>query len=317
MRVTLYCGLTLATLTTFGPPAIALPAFTATTSDGSTETNFTAATSSGFVSGPLSPDDSTFIRQETAFANSGGLRASARVTTNVVRPAGAPGFNHSASARATFKFDDFLILGPGTTTSASINFNLDGTFATGIINLNNLFSAVLTSTIGFDITGRIVGQPFSGTYSQTHELASGLFASGNCNPCESTSAAATGIIEQGPLPVNIVTPIFDNLPVNTPFGIELSLGVNATAIYQFGGSSCNDSGCSSAFNIDSLSDFSNTLTFSTSGPVMNFSGNDFTLFSEQAGIRNNQIVPEPSTLILVGLMLTGPVGRNWARTVRQ
>lgn len=310
MRVGFLIGLTFAALTMVPASAIALPQFSATTTDGGSETNSTGASSSGLVSGPLSPPGSSFTRQESALANSGGLRASARVTANVLRPADGNQFNHSASAMATLRFDDFMIVGPDDTTSGSINLTLDGTFGTGTLNLTNLFTAVLTSSIGFSITGSVDGQPFNGSFTQTHSLSSGLFAPPDCNPCETTSAGANGIIGQGPLPLNIVTPTFNNLPVNTPFVFELALTASASATYQFGGSSCNDSGCSSAFNIDSLSDFSQTLSFPSSGPIINFVTDGFTLNSNQAGIINNQLaaVPEPPTLLLVGSALAGLAG---------
>lgn len=294
----------------------AAPVFTASTSLGGGETNSSSAASTGLSSGPASgPNGSTFLLQESALASAGGLRATARSTVNVLQPAGAPGFGYSTSASATWFFDDLLITGPGSAVGASLNLTLDGTFGTNIINLSNLFSAILTSSIGISVTGALDANPFAGSFAQTHDLAAGLFASGGCNPCENTTASASGIISQGPLPVNLVSPVF-TLPVNVPFSFALGLNVSATALYQFGGSSCNDSGCSSAFNIDSLADFSHTLSLPATGSILNLP-DGFTINSSQASIVNNRLVsattiPESNALALValGLLLLVARGRN-------
>ncbi len=243
--------------------------------------------------------------QDGALANAGGLGAFARVSWDVARPAGLGAYSRSTWATASWFFDDLIITGAGSSPTGSLNLTLNGVFGANIFNLSNLFTAGLTSSVGFSLTGNVAGQGFAGSFNQTHTMSVGGLASGDCNPCESTTVTTSGIIGQGPLPVNLTTQVF-NLPVNTPFSMALQLNSNAYLSWAVFGSSCDDSGCSSAFNIDSLSDFSHTLSFPTSGPVFNLS-DGFTLNSAQANIVNNHIpaesVPEPGTLPLLAFGL--------------
>ena len=103
------------------------------------------------------------------------------------------------------------------------------------------------------------------------------------------------------VPANFTSPTV-LVPVGSSFNVSLQLNVSATAYYSVTGSSGPG-----PYTLDlfSLSDFSNTLKFSTVGPVFNLP-EGYTINSPSAGIVDNHfVVPEPSTITLAALGLLG------------
>lgn len=181
--------------------------------------------------------------------------------------------NSSSSAIGTW--DDFMIEGSGSgTVSVSINLHLDGFIQlVGSETPTAPFPAVSTGdvSVGIYVSGSNVG---SGRYIQSMRN-------------NAITTESLGILSSFDGDDMIQSLTFD-APVNTPFTLELSLGVNSGV-----GVAANQSAI-----LASSTDFGNTLTFATDGPVFNLPGG-YTVNSTSANIANNSVVPEPSTLVLV------------------
>jgi hypothetical protein len=275
----------LATLVTVPVTAQTGPVFSASTSHGSSVSNSTGATSGGLIAGQLinygQPNPSSYILQEYAAATSGGLHATARVTVDAPKSPGLGSAYFGNNGTARLIFDDFIISGPGSgSVPGSANFHLDGTIATGAI-LFGILGPGISSNISTSTTGSVAGNGFSGTFSQSKVINC---CDANLKQIVTMDASGTGILGgSGTLPVNPTTPNF-NLPVNAPFSVDVTLSANALAQYDIAGTAGGINAPS--FNIDSISDFSNTLSFPLSGPVFNLPAG-FTLNSVQAHIVNN------------------------------
>lgn len=288
ISATALCGLLLA-------PAIAsgTAIYGASTTLGTAETAGVAVTSTGVLTTPFPYGTGTITHQEFAAAGPGGLRASARATVNAstVTVLGSPSGN--AFATASLHFDDILITGPTTgTVPVSLNLTLDGTLQTSAI-LNGILIPGISSSIFLMIDGTLAGNSFSGAFDQTEGIGVNP-STGVHTPTK--VANYSGILAPGALPATPVSPVFD-LPVGVPLDLTLRLSVNAGWQVAIGGTA----GVPSLF-IDSLSDFSNTLTLGqTAGPVFNLPSG-YSVHSAQAGIQGNLLVPEPriAALLLFG-----------------
>lgn len=239
----------------------------------------------GGLEGTSGADDgeATYLRVAAgSSASSIGLRAWSSLEYDKQNTLGiSETYTASSSASAIGIWDDFLIEGPGTgTVSVSINLYLDGfIFLTGSETPSAPFPAVSSGdvSVGIFVSGSNVG---SGQYSQSMR---------NSVITTESHGILSGFDGDG-----VIQSLTFDAPVNTPFTLELSLGVNSgvgVAANQFA-------------ILASSTDFGNTLTFATDGPVFNLPGG-YTLNSAGANISNNSVVPEPSTalLSLTGILL--------------
>jgi len=233
------------------------------------------------------PPFATSTNQASADANSSGAHASARASISgpefVVAGAQARGF-------ASVFYDDLIITGSGTFPGfTTVNLQLDGTIGTTVTpnpRLNGLSRMTLQITVGRPGTS----QEFLGSFEQFESLSTD--SSGNVVPNKhvTTSGILSGV---GSLPVTLTTPPIVVEVGRIGFGLTLAVAAELVA-EQFG---------------DTLGDFSNTLSFATTGPVFNLPPG-FTLNSVEANIVDNHFVggatvPEPATLTLLGSGLAG------------
>jgi hypothetical protein len=188
-------------------------------------------------------------------------------------------------------WSDFVVTGPAgpSTVPISVNAFLEGSNTTRLSSSPSQF-AQADSSVSMQILGG--GQIFGGDFTQTNKQSTGV------------TQSASGLLANFDGSSVVTTPVF-NVPVNTPFSIEFRLSVDALVQSRFG----------EIFFMESSSNFSNTLTFATNGPVFNLPSG-YTINSVDAGIVNNAYVaiPEPSTLWLsalgVGVILVCAIGRR-------
>lgn len=240
--------------------------------------------------------EATYLRVAAgSSASSNGLRAWSSVEYDKQNTFGiSETYTASSGASAIGIWDDFLIQGPGTgTVSVSINLYLDGfILLAGSETPTAPFPAVASGdvSVGIFVSGSNVG---SGQYNQSIR--------NNVITTESY-----GILSGFDGDGAFQSLTFD-APVNTPFTLELALGVNSgvgVAANQFA-------------ILASSTDFGNTLTFATEGPVFNLPGG-YTINSAGANISNNSLVPEPSTalLSLTGILVLQCRRRRSSRPAR-
>jgi hypothetical protein len=223
-------------------------------------------------------ESSMLILTSNATANSSGLHAYAYAEFDKTSPGGSSAlYSTSADASAIAKWDDFIVTGPAGagTVAISVNLFLEGTFAlVGDDTPEGVFPPFTASgntSVSIFASGNNVG---SGQFSNT--IQNGV-----------TSSATTGILN-GFTGSGVISSQTFNVPVNTPFSLQLSLSAGAGAVGK------NDQ----IFYLESTTDFSNTLTFATDRPVFTLPVG-YTINSMEAGILNNAVaVPEPSVLLL-------------------
>jgi len=268
------------------------------TSTVSASLSTTTDISNGGISG-------TITTNEYAVAGPGGVGSSSSVV--LIQP-GVPSLasiGGSAQSSAIATFTDFIITGPTGSVSvpASLNLALNGTYAT----TPNIFSGLdnilisASSIIDLSVGGSVDGTGFSGTFNQ----ASGVNGQG---PTGMTSTA-TGILD-GEVPAPNFTTSLTTLPVGTAFTVVLQMSTDAIAGYQAEATIGGDPGnAGTSIDIQSVSDYSDTLTFSSVGPVFNLP-DGYTANSVSADVVNNQYVggavtatPEPTTGLLLGISL--------------
>lgn len=214
----------------------------------------------------------------SATAGITGLKTSASTSATATSPFSLSGpFTLGAQTSADASWSDFIVSGPSgpATIQVSLNLELDGTLST--------FAS--TSTSGTAMAQALV-QMFVRT--PNNDTPGGTFVQNSQNgnaPTVQTSGLLAGFNGSAG---NITTPLFE-VPVNTPFSLELFLETDASVSSLAG----------DAFELSSELSFLNTLKFATSGPVFNLPSG-YTVNSDTAGIANNA-VPEASPVVLTSL----------------
>ncbi len=203
-------------------------------------------------------------------------------------------YSTSADASAIAKWNDFVVTGPAgvTTVAISVNLFIEGTF----------------SLIGDDTPERSF---FFHPLPQRGNMSVGIYASNqNVGSGQAWTSIQNGITDSGSNGIltgfngsKVISSQTFNVPVNTPFSLELSLSANAGAVGRE----------NQTFYLESTTNFNNTLTFAADRPVFNLPGG-YTINSVEAGILNNAVaVPEPRTLALIFVGFAAAVLRQAQR----
>lgn len=217
----------------------------------------------------------------SATAGITGLKTSAMASATALGafPLSRP-FAFGAQTSADASWSDFIISGPSgpATIPVSLNLELDGTLST----------SASTSTSGSAQAQALI-QMFVRT--PNNDTPGGIFVQNSQNgnpPTVQTSGMLSGFNGSA---ATITTPLFD-VPVNTPFPLELFLETDASVSSLAG----------EAFDLSSQLSFLNTLKFATSGPIFNLPAG-YTASSVTAGIANNVVaIPEASSLAFTSLI---------------
>jgi len=272
---------------------LAALSFSATVSNATT---FSAATSGAWLGDPFSvsgPMPIIEIRngsreiganiqtQRGEFrADGGGLGVVAYVNSD-----GYPSVNEF-TANVGVLYDDIIfsvepdrtdiIVLPNETIDVFVNLSLDG-----LINLSPSFNASAQGSISIQVNNVTVG-----SYQVSHIDSGGMVT---------VTEVGTGVLDTSAGDqVGIGFGVLLTVPINTP--VDLRLGAIATALVN------GPTGQVSFADVD----FFNTLEFD---PNQTFTLPDgFTVNSVSAGIVDNQVVPEPSSVLLLAtgvLMLSG------------
>lgn len=231
------------------------------------------------VSGVNGSTGNTWIasREWNAFAGPGALGVRSRSSANGDVPAGI-----DQTVRAEFRVSDFVISSSGSDPLADATINLDFSGDTSVfigaplfVNFNETMAVawirVTVSLFDADyrelVTGRFIESVnvFNGPGFNAEDLLSSL------TPTDGDVDLAA---------------VFTNVPVNTELNLEVSL------------EAYTDAESVTPYNAIAISDYDNTLTLSTSGPVVTSSDASFiTANSGQLGLVDNTYVPAPATSI--------------------
>ncbi len=177
---------------------------------------------------------------------------------------------------ASGTWSDFIVTGPASPAfiPISVNLNIEGT-TLAIATTSPSGQSQASSSVQFNVRGN--GQLFGGSYTQT-------FTNGG-----PSTFSATGLLAGFDGNMDVTSPVF-NVPVNTPFTIELQLSVSSSLSANF----------SETFTVNANTNFLNTLTFAQAGPVFNLPGG-YSINSADAGIVDNVAIPEASAFLLTGV----------------
>jgi hypothetical protein len=216
----------------------------------------------------------------TSSASPFGLRASALASMNKDFSFGSTArYSFGVSAFASGIWSDFIITGPASPANIpiSVNLNIEGS-TLALASTSPSGQSQASSGVQFNVRGN--NQLSGGSFFQT-------FRNGLQQP-----NSATGLLIGFDGDTDITSALF-NVPINTPFSIELQLSVSSDLSANF----------SEIFSVQANTNFFNTLTFATVGPVFNLPSG-YTINSVSAGIVDNTYaIPESSTLLLSSLGL--------------
>ncbi|HZZ77704.1 MAG TPA: PEP-CTERM sorting domain-containing protein, partial [Gemmataceae bacterium] len=223
------------------------------------------------------PNQPSYHASSSSYAGADGLHASAHAEMQKLTTGdGFHTFTFGASSAATAVFDDVMISGPAGSGPISVSYNmlLEGSFIVG----SNATSS------GVSQSGASIVVDFFGQGSNLGGVSYGAISANGGDP---TYTSDNNTVFNGSKVLS--SPTF-SVPVNTPFSIEVQLDA-ATVVKGF----AND-----IWNLVANTDFGDTLTFVTNGPVFNLPAG-YTVNSNEAHISDNSYsVPEPSGLLLMG-----------------
>lgn len=301
----------------FAPiPAFSLPIFSADANLGSNggQDDRTANTPVSATNTFHSGFEGLNFYSATAFASAepGGLRTSAQ-STIFLNPLVNLGFGPLlivSDGTASFRLDDVVVSGSGSSVLGSLNLELDGGLNTS--SFAQLGSGMFDETqanasvaLNLCIISCVSGTRFSGSVTTGSISDVDTQSSSDQGPFESELLTGfTDGVAQG-APFGIVTPALQ-LPVGTPFSIFLQLRSHTEARSR-------NTIVGSARQADAAALFDHTLSFPVTGPVFNLP-DGFTVQSVSGLIAGNAWqggpsdpepipVPEPGTLWLLASSL--------------
>lgn len=273
-----------------------------------------------FFDGPFDTSART-VRHRSASARASGGSASAAAHSLIDRDqVGLIAFRNNvgrnATGSASFRIDDLVVTpidgsSSGSITVSGINLDLtpggdsfsESLLGSWAVNPPERGSANAIASVSVGVTQP--GRTLSGSRRVQESF------SGGDDPSETSSVETSGLLE-GWEGGTITTPSFD-VTLGEPFAFEGSVTASAHAFIDlFRGGTVRGVAISNA-------DFSNTFSFATSGPVFNVP-DGFTVNSAQGNIVDNRfvgaqqtIIPEPSSLALLGVGAIGLAGAGWRR----
>ena len=232
-------------------------------------------------------DQSPMLVTAQSLAGAGKGTASAAARATFIPNFGGPvTASNEATAKAIAKVTIFpiTISGPGTSTTAQINFDLGGTIETTVSPAyDNAGNKISSGSVGLtlNVSGKTsLGQTFSGSY--TNDLGDGQSIT--------TSGILAGYAGSA---TEVTTPTL-TLPVGDPFSISFTLELDVYAV---------GAGTPDGF-FQTIGDFSHTLSLPRNNAVFSLPP-EYTANSADGLIVNNQFVPEPSTLVLLAGAIAG------------
>ena len=317
MRRETLCAVAFVLTLIAAPPLDAAPTYYAEVDFAGSETSSTAEVTRNLnaLEGPTSNGN---YGQLELFARSGpsGLGGSAHANLYLPQPSLDNAFvspygllwnnngDRSISRRALARYtiDDLVISGPvaaGTFVPATLNLDLDGALGANAVmigggtlgGVSSSATARATVSVGVNFfgAGMSASEDFLGSINRFH----GVFM--NADGTQRTTTTVNGSIFNVPADgfdgdVDLTTPeVF--LPVGVPFSLTLRFETAAEARTTNGLTP-------SFFNAEAQASFTDSLLFSTSGPVFGLPNASYTANSPAAGIVDNR-VPEPASATLL------------------
>lgn len=262
------------------------------------------------------PDGSIFASSGTARAGWGILGASAYSLIDVPRATQLYGVGTVAGrgSHARFAITDLVITGPEGPVQLSLNMNVTG----GLDALARATGAGLehaSARASMEVQGQISGIN-GGSFSGSMTLGSSgsqslgttyVFDSAGVFDVFSDEFSGAGLV---------ASPTF---LVEANRNLSLQLGLDVAAVSQIEVAGTSGQFPTSVFS-QAQSDFSHTVSFSTTGPVFNLP-DGYTANSASGMIVNNRwvgapaaAVPEPASMTLLGIGVAGLVGFRVRRT---
>ena len=268
------------------------------------------------VPGTFSPNQGTRLSTGSSSAGAGFLRMSSTAQVFALGINGGPQNLVSTQAWGEWFYDDFIVLGTGSDSTpvlAALNLQISGILSSAVISdrAGSLMTSAATNPQFFfqiDLDereagfGQVIRRNQDGVIVETVEgLLIGHYASGDDLADSITSSQLL-------------------LPVGTSFRVHVYANAAARASGSVSGSPADEFDFADVAGL-SISDFSATVQFPTTGPVFVLPPG-YTVHSVSAGIVDNQVVgnqveppavPEPSSLLLLGVGMLYVLERFRAR----